>query len=399
MPARVLYLSYDGLMEPLGQSQIWQYLRELAKEHAVTLVTFEKKKDWADIARRDALRAEVRNAGVRWVPLRYHKRFKTLAAAYDLTVCLIMSFYLALRYRLGIVHVRHGPLTLVALILKNVLGMRFLFDMRGFWADERVDGGVWKKESWVYKFNKWLEKRYFLKADTVVTLTRAAVTEIKKFDYMRDHAVPFEVITTCANLDLFSSERYPVKKTGEPFTLGYIGNAGSWYLFDPALECFKFLKELRPDAKLLIINDGQHEFIRERLKALSVPEAAVELKSVPFEKTPEEICRMDAAVFFIKQAFSKKASAPTKLGELLGCGVPCLTGSGIGDVDEILEGEKAGIILRDFTQAAMTEGVNRLLELAADPDAKSRCVFAAQKYFSHRTAIDLYNKIYKTLTL
>ena len=39
----VLYLSYDGLMEPLGQSQILPYLRQLAKGRKITLITFEKK--------------------------------------------------------------------------------------------------------------------------------------------------------------------------------------------------------------------------------------------------------------------------------------------------------------------------------------------------------------------
>ena len=32
---------------------------------------------------------------------------------------------------------------LMALPAKRMTGAKLLFDMRGFWADERVDGGLW----------------------------------------------------------------------------------------------------------------------------------------------------------------------------------------------------------------------------------------------------------------
>ena len=34
---------------------------------------------------------------------------------------------------------------LIALFCKKIFGTKFIFDMRGFWADERVDGDIWKK--------------------------------------------------------------------------------------------------------------------------------------------------------------------------------------------------------------------------------------------------------------
>ncbi|WP_229381878.1 hypothetical protein [Spiribacter sp. 2438] len=44
----VLYLTRNGLLEPLGQSQVMSYLRGLSRDHAITLVTFEKPEDMAD---------------------------------------------------------------------------------------------------------------------------------------------------------------------------------------------------------------------------------------------------------------------------------------------------------------------------------------------------------------
>jgi hypothetical protein len=41
----VLYVSYDGMLEPLGQSQVLGYLKRLAVGRAIHLVSFEKPSD------------------------------------------------------------------------------------------------------------------------------------------------------------------------------------------------------------------------------------------------------------------------------------------------------------------------------------------------------------------
>ena len=38
-----LYISIDGIMEPLGYSQVFKYLEILSKDHRINLITFEKK--------------------------------------------------------------------------------------------------------------------------------------------------------------------------------------------------------------------------------------------------------------------------------------------------------------------------------------------------------------------
>ena len=43
---KILYISYDGLLEPLGQSQILSYLKILSKDFSISVLSFEKKKDW-----------------------------------------------------------------------------------------------------------------------------------------------------------------------------------------------------------------------------------------------------------------------------------------------------------------------------------------------------------------
>ena len=39
---KILYISYDGILEPLGHSQVLKYISFLSKDFSVTLISFEK---------------------------------------------------------------------------------------------------------------------------------------------------------------------------------------------------------------------------------------------------------------------------------------------------------------------------------------------------------------------
>ena len=179
--------------------------------------------------------------------------------------------------------------------------------------------------------------------------------------------------------------------------LGYVGSAGTWYLFDEVAACFAQLLRLRPDASFLIVNKGEHAYIRKRLAAAGIPADAVELRAASHAEVPKQIARMDAGIFFIRQVFSKQASAPTKLAEFLGCGVPCLGNAGVGDMAEVLEGEHVGVALKSFDEAALANGLQDLLLLAAEPATRARCVAAAQKHFSLDEGVARYRGIYEQI--
>ena len=42
---KILYLSYDGILEPLGYSQVFKYVEELSKDFELSIVSFEKTVD------------------------------------------------------------------------------------------------------------------------------------------------------------------------------------------------------------------------------------------------------------------------------------------------------------------------------------------------------------------
>lgn len=390
----VLYVTYDGVMEPLGQSQVLAYLRHFAKSRSIHLISFEKETDWSNVSERQSLALDIAACGIAWHPLRYHKRPTAVATAWDIANGIRLGLWLVLRYRLHIVHARSYVPSVIAMFIKRFTGVKYLFDMRGFWADEKLDGG-WSRDSIFYRVAKGFERRFLLAADHVVSLTHAAVPIIQRFNYLQDRMPALTVIPTCADLSRFMP--IPHQRETAGLTIGYIGTAGNWYLFDKTAACFAELLHMRPDTKFLIVNRGEHAYIRDRLVAAGIPTDAFELTAAAPADMPRIIARMDASIFLIKPVFSKQASSATKLAELLGCGVPCLGNAGVGDMAEVLEGENVGVVLRDFDRASLVKALDDLLSLIADPYTSARCVAAAHKYFSLDEGVTRYNRIYELL--
>jgi glycosyltransferase involved in cell wall biosynthesis len=391
----VLYISYDGMLEPLGQSQVLAYLKRLAVDRSIHLISFEKAADWANVAERERVSKDIAMSGIVWHPLRYHKRPTALATAWDVACGAGLGLALVLRHRLRIVHARSYVSSVMALVIKRFTGAKYLFDMRGFWADERVDGNLWSGGSRMYRISKGFERRFLLAADHVVSLTHAAVAVMRDFTYLNGRMPPVTVIPTCADLARFKPVLRETKKDG--FVLGYVGSAGTWYLFDEVAACFAALRTRQPEVKLLILNRGQHAYILERLASAGIPASAFELKAATHEEVSREMARMDAGIFFYKASYSRVACAPTKLGEFMGCGLPCLVNTGVGDMAEVLEGERVGVALQGFDKASLAAGLDQLLALAADPSTAARCIKAARKHFSLDEGVQRYAAVYRQL--
>lgn len=395
----VLYISYDGILEPLGQSQVLRYLERLARDHKIILISFEKPHDWQQVDRREDLRSQMRKTGITWKPLRYHKRPSAIATAFDIVHGVAVGAWAVMRHRVRVVHARSYVPSVIALTLKKLFRLKFVFDMRGFWADERVDGGLWPAGGRLYRVAKWFERRFLLNADCVVSLTQAAVDEIRTFPYLHERMPRFELITTCADLELFrpSQDDPSPLPADRPFILGYVGSVGVWYLFDETLRCFQLLRERLPDARLQIINRGGHDYIQERMAALNIDPATVQVEATDHAGVARAMQQMDAGIFFCKPLYSKTASAPTKLGEFLGCGVPCLGNHGVGDMAAILEKEQVGVAVDRFDEPSMRVAIDRLLQLTQTPGIQARCREVAMRHFSLEDGVNSYRRIYSEL--
>src|SRR5215471_16074411 len=113
---RVLYISYNGMLEPLGQSQVIPYLKELTRQGVqFTLLSFEQPQAYssAGIEQSAELRRELASHEIDWHFLPYHKTPSLPATAYDVFAGLKYAARLVRQKQIELVHARnHIPATI-----------------------------------------------------------------------------------------------------------------------------------------------------------------------------------------------------------------------------------------------------------------------------------------------
>jgi glycosyltransferase involved in cell wall biosynthesis len=397
----VLYLSYTGLMEPLGQSQVLNYLIPLSSDFKIHIITFEKPEDLRNKNKVKKTKGKIKNKNIEWHPLKYHKKPKVISSFYDIFKAFILSVILIFKNKIEIVHARSYVVGTIALVLKKIFNIKFVFDMRGFWIDERKDGGIWKENSILYRLGKKLEKNLFNNADTIISLTKAGVREIEKWPQIKDD-LNYKVIPTCTDLENFNimnKNKNLINKheLNDKFIISYVGSVGSWYLFDEVLEFFISAKEIKENTHLLILNKGQHDFIKKKIREHKIDKKDITVLESDFEKVPEYINLSDIGLFFIKQSFSKKGSSPTKMGEFLACGVPIISNSGVGDIKEIIEENSVGEIVNNFNDSEYKKAFNKCLHKTKNNDIEIKCRTAAEEIYSLDQGVANYKEVYNVL--
>ena len=393
--SNILYITYDGLLEPLGMSQVWQYQKKLGKDHNVIILSYEKSEDLINI---HALELEIKKSDVVWVRLSYHKSPSLIATTYDIFYGFISVLRIIKKYDVDFIHSRSYVATIIAYLVNKKTDLNYIFDMRGFWADEKVDGGVWKKTSFLYKFIKYIERKLLFNAEQIVTLTHAGKKDIKSLKCTKDSIDRISVIPTCANLDIFRPFLLEGSNIEEDvFVLGYVGSVGTFYMFDEVLKSFKKLIKVKKNSKLIIINKNQHDYIKSFIHKENMKDLDIEIRSADYQDMTKEINAFDAGIFYIKPSFSKRSSSPTRLAEYLGCGKPCITNYGVGDTEYVISSGNVGVILKDFSDDSHIRGIEELLTLVNDPEVSTRCVNISKKYYSLDKGVNEYNKLYSRM--
>lgn len=352
----VLFISYDGLLDPLGGSQILPYLHSIRQHpRPLHILSYEKPERFK--AGGELLKTELAGSGIAWTPLSFTRRFGKLGKLWDLSRMYEVALYLQLKHRFGVIHCRSYQAMQVGALLRKLTGVKVLFDMRGLWVDERVDGDIWKLDNSVdasiFKLYKHIESNLLLSASHIVALTERVVPELYKLS--PDISAPISVIPCCADFEHFmlptAKQRIATRKElGLPenaFVLSYLGSLGTWYMLDEMLQLFGQAATEREDVHFLLITrdwQAKHESLIGAL-GLSHLRTHIHVHQAKRDQVPSYIGCSDLMLSFIKPAYSKIASSPTKIAEALAVGVPVVSNAGIGDIDDMTARLKAGAVI------------------------------------------------------
>ena len=408
MNKKILYISYDGMTDPLGQSQVIPYMIGLQKRNCdITILSTEKRKNYS-LHHESVENLLVKN-NIKWEKIYYTKKPPVISTIIDILKLIAKANRIYKKNKFDIAHCRSYIAAFVGLYMKNKYNVKFVFDMRGFYADERVDGNIWNTNNFIYKtvynFFKKKESIFLHKADYTVSLTNSAKKIIGNWKEFKNQKLPIEVIPCCADLSLFSPKNISISRvefyknklkiSDNDFIILYLGSIGTWYMLDEMLIFFKRLLIKKPNAKFLFVSFDNSNLIKKTAEKNSVPLDKIIIQKADRDDVPSLISLSNISIFFIKPVFSKKASSPTKLAEIMGMGIPVICNSNVGDVDEIISKTQAGLIVNNFSIKEFDKTIDSIDEKLTI--SKEKIINSAKQYFSLQMGIEKYAKIYDTL--
>jgi glycosyltransferase involved in cell wall biosynthesis len=278
--------------------------------------------------------------------------------------------------------------------------------MRGFWADERVERGIWPSGNplfrLAYRYFKRRERSFFRSADAIVSLTDSAKREVESWSEDRRPATPITVIPCCVDLDLFGANAPTARDTtrkrlgidGQAHVLLYVGSVGGAYLMAEMFRLFRAYRAMRPDARFLFVSAHDRVAIERLAAAQGVDARELVVVAASRDEVPALIAAADVGVSFILATYSAMASCPTKFGEMLAMGVPVIANAGVGDIAEIISETGAGAVVERFDDETLAAAITTAEAVARDP-ASIRA--AAAKWFALDTGVERYDAIYRTI--
>lgn len=397
MNHRVLHVSYDGLLEPLGEAQLVPYVEGLARHgFEIRVLSFEKPGHLADRSRCDAMRRRLSASGVAWRARRYHKRPTVPATLLDVLVGAAEIQRWSRRCRAPrLLHLRGYVPGLMALLGGRLRGTKLVFDTRSFMVDERIQSGMWAAGSAVARVARTIERRLLSTADAVAVVSRAGA---RRLPALARGAAPtkIRVIPPCVDLERFRPTENQAARKAElglrpSAVIVHSGALSTWYLAEYTFQVG--MEFARRSGGTFLVLTHETEFARSLSTRLG---AGAIVRRVEHADMPRWLGACDAGLAVVRPDPAKQGSMPVKLGEYLACGLAAAATGCVGDVEQHLDGSP--VALAFDPQSERPEGIaGRLLAAAARPDRAGAARALAERLYSLERGVEAYAALYEEI--
>ena len=404
---RSVFVTNNGLSDHIGVAQILPYLEGLARKgHRIFCISMENPSHAEAYDKQ--VQPRLLDAGIDHYPIRRSERALIRKLERPFTPYRLRAKIrdVAIQNNASLIHCRsYMPLGPTLSVAKSI-NLPFIFDMRGFWIDERTESGIWsqKKLKWnpVIKYFRHLESKAIQKSSAIITLTRDAKDAIRANTNYRGARV--EIVPCSVNLNLFKphpeqriSQRDRLNLASNDIVIGYLGSDGPLYRIDILYQLAMRLKMCNAPVRILFLGNHRTEdhVARANKMGLDLKSNDIRCVEAPHHEIPKILSAADFGASFRIPTFSSLGASPTKVGEYLACGLPVISNAGIGDINNIIQNGKSGYILQNFGESEINEAARRIAEGNFDSTGSIRG--AAQPLFDIERAIFCYDELYNAI--
>jgi hypothetical protein len=373
MAADVLYIAFDGVLQPLAFSQVVRVVAGLAQRGLrYHMLSVERPADLDKPERRAAVEAMLQPVGVPWTIVSAASMRSPRLALHALARMTSSALWIAARDGIKLVHARGYQSALVAHALRQLRGTPYLFDARGYWIEERSGPGHWFSTSTSYAMGKLVEQALFRAAKGVVTLTELQAADLASGQFGPPPRL-LEVIPTCADYDAFylrdsrpakpssggSVPDFVQRRLAGKRVMGVVGALNTSYFVEEALTLARLAMQMSSAVHLLVLSAQQREY-EAAIRSSGVPLDRCTLASAEHRAMPDWLQWIDWGLLLLPETAAKRASMPTKLAEFFATGVrPAFFGCN-SEATRWVERAGSGHVLRSM-DAAELEAAARII--------------------------------------
>lgn len=400
MKKNILFITRNGLLEPLGQSQILSYLVPLSKDFSISIISFEKNSDFENKEHLSKINSVCHNNNINWKPLKYRKTIRQLSVILGFVELFLKVTLICKKQHINIIHARSYFPAFIALLIYKLYGIPFVFDMRALWVDELVASKRLKIKSIAYNVTRYLERKCFKHSASIVSLTKTAIIHIDEIHPTLNIISKASYIPTCTNLEHFKLKKFEPVSNYDKIIISSVGTLLSgWFRLDIFKKVVNILLS-NYDVYFEILTRDDPNKVYQILELDDILLDKISIESVLFEDVPSKISKHNGSILFYNTDVSRLGSCPTRMGELFGVGVPILANPGVGDFKDIILKNRLGVIIEnDYSLEEIKRSIDKFFRLIKEKNISIRSRKIAEELFSLESGVKNYHSIYSHLVM
>ncbi len=144
------------------------------------------------------------------------------------------------------------------------------------------------------------------------------------------------------------------------FAITFVGTFQPWYGIENIIDAFSSVIKKIPNARLLLVGEGiLKETLKAQVERLGIDKFVIFTGYIKHDLIPEILAITDIAVAPVRPSPVEFYNSPIKLFEYMAAGKP-IVASRIGQIGEILEDEKTGLLVYPGDIQGLANSIMRL---------------------------------------
>lgn len=395
MRGRITHLSLDGLSTALGQSQVLavsERLQSLGWKY--TILSLEPEP--ADEAAFDKLETRMASSGVQW----QHRPYRTGRIGALENTLAMAAMVRSARDHTDLFHCRSYFGAFFPAVSEIFGRVPYVFDTRGYWVDEKIEGGRWFQDTASSAIARQVERRLYSRASGVVSLTELAAQDVRSGRFGKPRTKRRSVcIPTCVDYQKFKIERdaAPHEFLREGPLVAYVGSLNPAYEYRKSLQLAALILDRLPQARFVALT-SQVDAMTAVVDACAIPVARRLITSVPHERMHLWLPWIDFGLMMrVADNEANRASMPTKLAEFFATGIAPIGYGANSDVADWVKRSGSGLALDDLSPGSLERAANWAAKGVPEPAVLARARLLAERHFSLDSGAMRYDELFQDI--